>query len=274
METANRAKNRGAQYRRVSHVNTMKRLYLTPIGLALFLGLVFVLPRRGEVALTSLSRETIDMERKTPPLHVGEWLATATQPSKKEVDTLNPDTTFIKGMYRSYDMPSLYDASGRRFDTAINLSIVISGFDINNSIHRPERCLRAQGHIDMLSLPSDLITPAGKAIKVQRLSSTFPIPPEKQGGKPFPVGFISYYYFVGHKHLTHDHWSRTMIDMKDRLLLGTDQQWSFVMLSMPYNLGRNVAETEMNREFTDKKIRQLLGELTDVMVDWKQIPAQ
>jgi hypothetical protein len=250
----------------------MKRLYLTPIGLALFLGLVFILPRRGEVALTSLSRETIDMEKKIPPLHVGEWIATATQPSVKEVETLNPDTTFIKGMYRSYDMPPLHDGSGRLFDTAINLSIVISGFDINNSIHRPERCLRAQGHIDMLSLPSDLITPTGKAIKVQRLTSTFPIPSEKKGGTPFPVGFISYYYFVGHKHLTHDHLSRTIIDMKDRLLLGTDQQWSFVMLSMPYNHGKNMAETEKNLAMTDKKIRQLLGELTDVMVDWKQIP--
>lgn len=252
----------------------MKRLYFTPLGLALSLGLIFILPRRGEVALTSLSHESIDMENQIPPMHVGEWIATAAKPSPKEIETLNPDTTFIKGMYRSFDMPPLYDASGRSFDTAINLSIVISGFDINNSIHRPERCLRAQGHIDMLSLPSDFVTPAGKTMKVQRLTSKFPIPPEKEGGKPFPVGFISYYYFVGHKHITHDHWSRTMIDMKDRLLQGSDQQWSFVMLSMPYNLGRNIAENEKNLEMTDKKIRQLLGELTDVMVDWKEIPAR
>jgi hypothetical protein len=124
----------------------------------------------------------------------------------------------------------------------------------------------------MLSLPVDFTTPGGKNIKVQRLTSTFPIAPEKDGGKPFPVGFVSYYYFVGHKHLTHDHWSRTLIDMTDRLLLGTDQQWSFVILSMPYNLGQNLSETEKNRQNADKKIRQLLGELTDVMVDWKQIP--
>ncbi len=249
----------------------MKRFYIAPVALALTLSLVFVLPRRGDVALTSLSLQAIDMEQKTPPLHMGEWIATATHPSEKEVQILNPDTTFIKGMYQSYDMPPLY-AHGRRFDNAINLSIVISGFDINNSIHRPERCLRAQGHIDMLSLPVDFTTPGGKNIKVQRLTSTFPIAPEKDGGKPFPVGFVSYYYFVGHKHLTHDHWSRTLIDMTDRLLLGTDQQWSFVILSMPYNLGQNLSETEKNRQNADKKIRQLLGELTDVMVDWKQIP--
>jgi hypothetical protein len=249
----------------------MKRFYITPVALALVLGLVFVLPRRGDVALTSLSHETIDIEKKTPPLHVGEWIATSALPSKKEVETLNPDTTFIKGVYQSYDLPPLY-AREKRFDNAVNLSIVISGFDINNSIHRPERCLRAQGHIDMLSLPVKFTTPGGRNIKVQRLTSTFPIAPDQEGGKPFPIGFVSYYYFVGHKHLTHDHWSRTLLDMKDRLLLGTDQQWSFVILSMPYNLGKNVPENEKNQEIADKKIRQLLGELTDVMVDWKQIP--
>lgn len=249
----------------------MKRFFLTPIGLALALGLVLILPRRGDVAPTSLSHEAIDMENKIPPLHLGEWIARAEKPSQKEVSILNPDTTFIKGMYQSYDMPVLHDGRGRRFETAINLSIVISGFDINNSIHRPERCLRAQGHIDMLSLPSEIVTPTGKKILVQRLTSTFPLAPENDGEKPYPIGFVSYYYFVGHKHLTHDHWSRTITDMKDRLLLGTDQQWSFVMLSMPYNLGRNSNETEKNREMTDKKIRQLLGELTDQIVDWEQL---
>ncbi|MFM2220994.1 MAG: hypothetical protein RLZZ553_742 [Verrucomicrobiota bacterium] len=251
----------------------MKRLFLTPIGLALVLGLVLILPRRGDVAPTSLSHKTIDMENLTPPLHVGDWMATAAKPSEKEVSILNPDTTFIKGVYQSYDMPPLYDGRGRRFDNAINLSIVISGFDINNSIHRPERCLRAQGHIDMLSLPSPLTTPAGKKILAQRLSSTFPLAPENDGEKPFPIGFVSYYYFVGNKHITHDHWSRTLLDMKDRLLLGTDQQWSFVMLSMPYNLGSSVAQTERNRDHADKKIRQLLGELTDVMIDWDAVSA-
>ncbi len=249
----------------------MKRFYLTPIALVLVLSLIYILPRRGDVALTSLSHEAIDMEKKIPPLHLGDWIATATQPSEKEIAILNPDTTFIKGIYQSYDMTPIYDAGGRRFDNAINLSIVISGFDINNSIHRPERCLRAQGHIDMLSLPDELVTPKGKKIRVQRLISTFPVIQEKHDEKPFPIGFVSYYYFVGHKHLTHDHWSRTWIDMTDRLLLGTDQQWSFVILSLPYNFGKNAIEADRNRRNADKKIRQLLGELTDAIVNWDEI---
>lgn len=249
----------------------MKRFYMMPLVLALALGMIFVLPRRGDVSLTSLSRKNIDMENKIPPLHFGDWIAEPIPPSDKEVETLHKDTTFIKGTYTTYEMPLMVNASGQRFNSVINLSIVISGFDINNSIHRPERCLRAQGHLDMLSLPHDITTPAGRNIKVQRLTSLFPLAPEEKGDEPFPIGFISYYYFVGHKHLTHDHWSRTMIDMKDRLFLGTDQQWSFVMLSMPYNLGKDPAETELRQQQADKKIRQLLGELTDQIVNWEEI---
>lgn len=249
----------------------MKRYYLMPFVLAFLLGLIFILPRRGDVAPTSLSMQNIDMENKTPPLHVGDWTVKTIAPSKKEVDTLNFDTTFIKGAYTTYDMPLLFNATGQRFNPEINLSIVISGFDINNSIHRPERCLRAQGHLDMQSFPYDFTTPEGRAVKVQRLTSLFPIAPEEEGGEPFPIGFISYYYFVGHKHLTHDHWSRTLLDMKDRIFLGTDQQWSFIMLSMPYNLGKDPAENALLQEQADKKIRQLLGELTDQIVNWDEI---
>lgn len=251
----------------------MKRYYVIPFVLALSLGLIFVFPRRGTVSLTSLSHKAINMGNKIPPLHVGDWIADVALPSEKEVETLSGDTTFIKGNYTSYNMPALFNASGQRFDSAINLSIVISGFDINNSIHRPERCLRAQGHLNMVSLPTTITTPAGRDVKVQRLSTMYPLPPEEEGGQPFPIGFISYYYFVGHKHLTNDHWSRTMIDMKDRLLLGTDQQWSFVMLSMPYNLGKDPADTALREQLADKKIRQLLGELTDQMVNWDEISA-
>jgi hypothetical protein len=59
--------------------------------------------------------------------------------------------------------------------------------------------------------------------------------------------------------------------MKDRLLRGTDQQWSFVMVSMPYNLGSTAEETESKKQAVDKKIRQFLAELTDRIVQWDEI---
>ena len=71
--------------------------------------------------------------------------------------------------------------------------------------------------------------------------------------------------------MTHSHWTRILSDMKDRLFEGTDQQWSFVMVSMPYNLGKDAAENKILEDQADKKIRQLLGELTDRLVKWNEI---
>lgn len=259
-------------HRHLDYSRHMNRFYVMPFVLALLLGTIFVLPRRGEVMKSSLSYTAIDLERKAPPTDLGDWIGEVSLPSDKEVSILNPDTSFIKGNYTSYDMPPLFDASGQRFQSAVNLSIVISGFDINNSIHRPERCLRAQGHLEMLSLPDTIKTPHGHEMKIQRLTSIYPIAPKEEGARPFPIGFVSYYYFVGHKNLTHDHWMRTFIDMKDRLFYGADQQWSFVMVSMPYNIGSTTEETQKRQKQADQKIRQLLGELSDRIIDWAAMP--
>ena len=249
----------------------MKRFYLTPLFLALGLGLVFLLPERGKMAETSLSKKQINFEAASPPLSWGEWTGRKTIPSKQEKDILAKDTTFIKGDFACDDLPTIEDANGQIFRNPINLSIVISGHDINNSIHRPERCLGAQGHNSLASLPDSLTTPEGRTVKVQRITTHFPIPPAKEGDIPFTIGFISYYFFVGHRHVTNSHWERILIDMKDRLLLGTDQQWSFVMVSMPYNLGSTTEETQQKQQAVDKKIRQFLAELTDRIVQWDEI---
>ena len=62
-----------------------------------------------------------------------------------------------------------------------------------------------------------------------------------------------------------------MLDMKDRILSGTDQQWSFIMASLPYNLKSNPEETQKEQQLADKKIRQFLAELTDEIVLWDQV---
>ena len=71
--------------------------------------------------------------------------------------------------------------------------------------------------------------------------------------------------------MTHSHWSRILVDMRDRLFYGNDQQWSFVMVSLPYNIGKTPEATEKNKAEVDKKIRQFLGELTDKIVAWDEI---
>jgi hypothetical protein len=249
----------------------MKRFYHTPLFLALGLGLVFLLPHRGTMAETSLSKTQINIETNEPPISWGEWSGQKSIPSKKEKEILANDTNFIKGDYTCDNLPLIEDAKGQLFRVPLNLSIVISGHDINNSIHRPERCLVAQGHNSLASLPDSITTPDGRKVNVQRITTNFPIAPAKEGDIPFPIGFVSYYFFVGHRHITHSHWERILIDMKDRLLRGTDQQWSFVMVSMPYNLGSTAEETESKKQAVDKKIRQFLAELTDRIVQWDEI---
>ncbi len=241
----------------------MKKYFLTPILLSLLLSSIFVLPQRGSFAQSSLNAQV--------PLYIGEWSGQDTAPTKREKEILAKDTEFNKAKFTCYDLPDLYNDTGDKFDPSVSLSIVKSGHDINNSIHRPERCLRAQGHLNMLSLPYTLTTPKGHNIKVQRITSHLPIAPGQEGGAPFPIGFVSYYYFVGHHKMTNSHWQRILSDMKDRLFDGTDQQWSFVMVSMPYNLGKDPADNKILEDQADKKIRQLLAELTDRLVKWNEI---
>ena len=243
----------------------MKKFFLTPLILALLLGSIFVLPQRGIFAKSSLISQV--------PLYLGEWSGTSKPPSAEEKGILAKDTQFDKVDFTCYDLPELRNARGELCASPVSLSIVKSGHDINNSIHRPERCLRAQGHVNFLSLPATLSTTKGRQINVQRITSHLPIAPAEEGDIPFPVGFISYYYFVGHHQMTHSHWTRILTDMKDRLFEGTDQQWSFVMVSMPYNLGKDPTEDKMLQEQADKKIRQLLGELTDRIVIWDEVNA-
>ena len=59
--------------------------------------------------------------------------------------------------------------------------------------------------------------------------------------------------------------------MQDRIFRGKDQQWSFIMLSIPYDLAESSAETKANEDNADKKIRELVGELADRLVKWDEI---
>lgn len=241
----------------------MNRFFLTPFLLLGALSTVFVLPKRGDFAEASVNPE--------PPLIFGEWTGQKTLPSIEETKILDKDTTFNKATYHCFDLPEITNARGEIFDSYINLSIVKSGTNVNNSIHRPERCLLGQGHQDIRSVPDIITTPKGRKIDVKNLTTWFPIAPATEGDPAFPIGFISYYYFVGHKKLSNDHWHRTISDIKDRLINGTDQQWAFIMVSMPYSLAKDPTQSEQNKQTADKKIRQLLAELTDQIVKWDEI---
>ena len=107
----------------------------------------------------------------------------------------------------------------------IYASVVMSGPDMNTSIHRPERCLPAQGWTIADSRTATLPTTNG-SLKVTRLHNIRAMRGDR--GEQVTINSINYYWFVGHSDTTASHFQRTWIDIRDRLLNGRNQQWAYV----------------------------------------------
>jgi hypothetical protein len=98
---------------------------------------------------------------------------------------------------------------------------------MNNSIHRPERCLEAQGYAKIQ--PTTVAIDVGdKKMKVTRLHFVRVL----EDGTELPA--IMYYWFVGADHLTNSHYERTLYDIKHRLIEGTNQRWAYISLLSQY----------------------------------------
>jgi hypothetical protein len=81
---------------------------------------------------------------------------------------------------------------------------------------------------------------------------------------------VTYYFFVGHDKITNDHYGRTFVDMKDRLLKGMDQRWAYVSTStwfgkLPW-VGVEITEAEADAKLTDF-VRSFLEQ----QIVWEQL---
>src|SRR4029077_11469918 len=103
---------------------TIRRLASLQLILLGGLSLAFVLPK--DIKLQPVG---LDL---TLPEFVGDWHGADQEASKGEREILGPDTQFVRKVYT-------------KGTDEIFVSIVVSGPDMNTSIHRPERCLPAQG---------------------------------------------------------------------------------------------------------------------------------
>jgi Protein of unknown function (DUF3485) len=237
--------------------------WFLPILLAGSLSSIYFLPKVGAVA-----ESAVDMEL---PVRSGSWSLTSIPPSEAEIGTLAPDTRFSKAV-------CLNERPGEFFDTGdpvrerLDLSIVLSGADINNSIHRPERCMPAQGH-SITSDRSDMLKLGnGREFPVKRLLSIQTIQDQRVKDREVYLKFncLTYYFFVGHDRVSNDHLGRTLVDMKDRLVRGMDQRWAYVSISMWYGkvpwIGQEVPEAE-----ADAKLRAFLADFSERQIDWDQI---
>lgn len=234
---------------------------ILPLFLCATLSGIYFLPQVGKVAASAVSMDL-------PPA-MGTWIFKGLSPSPEEIGTLAPDTRFSKALCLAA-RPGEFDKDGYTVLDRIDLSIVLSGADVNNSIHRPERCMPAQGHNIVSSRNETIELQNGRNFPAKRLLSIQSIPKTEERKDFYKLNCVTYYFFVGHDCVTNDHLGRTFIDMKDRLVRGMDQRWAYVSVSSWYG---NIPfiEAEITEKEADTKIRDFITNLAQRQIDWSQI---
>lgn len=239
----------------------MKRAWLLPIILTAGLSLVYFLPQVGAVANSAVNMEL--------PIASGSWIFEKIPPSEEEIGTLGKDTQFSKAVARSA-RPGEYDSDGYSIPDQIHLSIVLSGYDLNNSIHRPERCMPAQGHTITSSSDVTLKLSNDRQFEAKRLLSVQSFPKRENQTEAVNFNCVTYYFFVGHDQVTNDHLGRTFIDMKDRLIKGLDQRWAYVSVSMWYG-NLPWIRSGIPIEEADQKLRDFIAGFAEKQINWDQV---
>jgi EpsI family protein len=186
---------------------TTKRVASLQLFLLGSLGVVFLIPKEIKIQPAA-----VDLSL---PEYVGNWHGQNQTISKGEREVLGPDTQFARKLY----------ALGT---DQVFVSVVLSGPDMNTSIHRPERCMPAQGWtiVDSKSVAVPLEHGALKTTRLQNVQSV-----STNEAKRLTIRSLNYYWFVGHSDITPSHFNRTWIDIRDRVLKGRNQQWAYVTVT-------------------------------------------
>ena len=146
--------------------------------------------------------------------------------------TLPLDTTYISRRYQNKHTGQL-----------LSLSIVTAGKD-RRSIHRPERCIQTQGYLmkDRRPIAIKLDNSNHKSIRVMRLkmesTQIDPKTGEKRSNK-----MIVFYWFMSINRITESNLRLMGYWAWDRLILGLNYRWSYVLLTA-YTRGDDPAEEE------------------------------
>lgn len=231
----------------------MKKIFhiLPPVVLALILSLIFLQPQ-NVVLLPSAVSPDLPLENELEG-----WYGVKTQESKRERAMLAPDTKFSKGLYNHIN-PFTYSKE----DPTISVSIVYSGSDMGESIHRPERCLPSQGHINLLASETDIRLSNGRQQTFTRLASQTPV----EGEHNTKLNHIHYYVFISSDTICPSHLERTLHDICDRALFGRVQRWAYIQLGAYWG-----AQTGITEEQADNRLRDLISKLVSRQVDWNAI---
>ena len=227
------------------------------------LSAVYLLPKVGAVAQSAVIMDLPDDS--------GAWAFDKQYASEREIKTLAPDTEFSKATCLRA-RPGEINRYGNPVPDVVQLSIVLSGADINNSIHRPERCMPSQGHNITSSSERILKLANGRQFAVTRLVSVQSVQNQavKEREEYLKYNCLTYYFFVGHDRVTDGHWARTFLDIKDRLVRGMDQRWAYASVSMWYGKTPYI-EKEVSVAEADAKLQKFLSEFSEKQIKWDQI---
>lgn len=221
-----------------------QRLFWLMAILLLGLGCIFLLPKSPTPPEPGVAMVLPDF--------IGEWYGQDALVTEKEKQVLGGETRFARKLYTNGMGDSIY------------VSIVLSGEDMSASIHRPERCLPAQGYTVVHTWPLKVALPP-RALTVTRLHTLRPL--YDPSGKPlaWPDGkqvnefSLIYYWFVGSSETTASHTERYIMDVRDRLLRGSNQRWAYVTVMS--RISSNVEKFGRDEPQTDAMIQSFIQKL-------------
>ena len=151
------------------------------------------------------------------PTYIGDWIGEEAEVTAREREALAKDTQFARKTYTNLAGDRIY------------VSLVMSGDDMTNSIHRPERCLPAQGWNLQQSEKRELKVGSGKQLEFTRLRNGRSV--ERRDHTRGTLQNLTYYCFIGSNDMTASHLERTGLDLRDRVLYGYNQRWAYVTIA-------------------------------------------
>ena len=241
----------------------LKKIFLTFLPVLVLVSLL---------SFTMLESSNADLQPAAinPDVPVGYnipgWVGQKTQESEAERHILAKDTIFSKALYRRCRIPS-FGSSPEYHGPTVSVSIVYSGYDLNNSIHRPERCLPAQGHQGLRIREVVLqVTPPGatepRNITCKEIKSfTLTGSTEEEC-----LQHVHYYFFIGNDRLCHSHLDRTLLDIWDRLVKGKTQSWAYLQVGSYWG-----GETGFDEQTAEEAAQEIISEIAGRQINWDMI---
>jgi hypothetical protein len=134
---------------------------------------------------------------------------------------------------------------------AFVVSVVVSGKE-RRSIHRPQRCLVAQGNVITGQKALPVVRMKGK----ERLSVMFLDVSYSAPGRPHPTAWTYAYYFVGGRRETPHHFRRLIWAAASRIFKGKSHRWAYVSVS---------SELPMHTSAAVEQISSFMAQLHDAI---------